>query len=596
MRPSDGFGPAVWGFARLGARPATAPPPPEPPRLSLPALTSEAAPELERTYFDVLGVHSDASAADIRRGYRRSALLAHPDKGGSRDEFQQVLRAFEVLSGDESRRLYQQQLRAASSASPRPAPGAFGGSAAAPPTVASRQQENAERLAGRARAARLERALLRLERALATLPREARRAALEGLPVLVRTELLQHMDAHRSRTRDCSTTQSPSSPSFYSGSDVGESRPAQAPTGEEPAGASPPSPPPSGPELGSCPVAVHKGIMRSSCKACSYYATVMVQMIVVNTRPDPCLEVIIKFHTALTRAKQKMATKPNDQELPVEDAFPEALQTVCAELNLDPQDLELSYAACISGARAYVGSTVSGRSCTRPCEAVAQRDRMLAALAEGWESFRLAYAACKVETVSSKRVCKTKTLAEALGILDAAFERFRPHREAVQARLKRQAERRAESERLSLAAGLVREEARSARMEAMARRGEARVQRAVRVLERILRPPLRPVKKHPPPRSGAAASATRRQREEGAVATSGGCHLRNASRARARGASKGANSGSSTAKRRGGGQRVAAKASRRFGAMSSTSARPSHRTSQATKQVAATAPRSVALK
>ena len=48
--------------------------------------------------YDRLGVHPDASAADIRSAYRRASLKHHPDKGGSREDFQAIAEAYAVLS------------------------------------------------------------------------------------------------------------------------------------------------------------------------------------------------------------------------------------------------------------------------------------------------------------------------------------------------------------------------------------------------------------------------------------------------------------------------------------------------------------------
>ena len=47
--------------------------------------------------FDVLGVGPDAEDAEIRRAYRRRAKEAHPDQGGSVEEFQRVKAAYEAI-------------------------------------------------------------------------------------------------------------------------------------------------------------------------------------------------------------------------------------------------------------------------------------------------------------------------------------------------------------------------------------------------------------------------------------------------------------------------------------------------------------------
>lgn len=45
-----------------------------------------------------LGVEPDADVAEIDAAYRERVLEAHPDRGGSRDELSDVLRAYEVLT------------------------------------------------------------------------------------------------------------------------------------------------------------------------------------------------------------------------------------------------------------------------------------------------------------------------------------------------------------------------------------------------------------------------------------------------------------------------------------------------------------------
>ena len=54
-------------------------------------------------YYDVLGVPTDASEADIKKAFRKLASQHHPDKGGDTDKFQQIQEAYEVL-GDANRR------------------------------------------------------------------------------------------------------------------------------------------------------------------------------------------------------------------------------------------------------------------------------------------------------------------------------------------------------------------------------------------------------------------------------------------------------------------------------------------------------------
>eukprot|EP00929_Paragymnodinium_shiwhaense_P008874 TRINITY_DN112854_c0_g1_i1.p1 TRINITY_DN112854_c0_g1~~TRINITY_DN112854_c0_g1_i1.p1 ORF type:complete len:342 (+),score=87.22 TRINITY_DN112854_c0_g1_i1:3-1028(+) len=68
-----------------------------------------------RTYYEVLDVPADASIPEIRRAYRRVALLEHPDKSTRQDaeaRFRLVAEAFEVLSNERKRRQYDEDLAA----------------------------------------------------------------------------------------------------------------------------------------------------------------------------------------------------------------------------------------------------------------------------------------------------------------------------------------------------------------------------------------------------------------------------------------------------------------------------------------------------
>lgn len=60
-------------------------------------------------FYAVLGVEKDASASDIKKAYMRKAMkgeYAHPDKGGDPKKFQELQRAYEVLSDADKRARY----------------------------------------------------------------------------------------------------------------------------------------------------------------------------------------------------------------------------------------------------------------------------------------------------------------------------------------------------------------------------------------------------------------------------------------------------------------------------------------------------------
>lgn len=60
------------------------------------------------SHYETLGVAADATAAEIKRAYRRSASQAHPDQGGTDEAMQAVNRAYECLSDPKRRAFYDQ--------------------------------------------------------------------------------------------------------------------------------------------------------------------------------------------------------------------------------------------------------------------------------------------------------------------------------------------------------------------------------------------------------------------------------------------------------------------------------------------------------
>ncbi len=65
---------------------------------------------MPRDYYDVLGVGRDASGVEIKKAYRKLALQFHPDRNPDDPEaevkFKEASEAYEVLSNDEKRQVY----------------------------------------------------------------------------------------------------------------------------------------------------------------------------------------------------------------------------------------------------------------------------------------------------------------------------------------------------------------------------------------------------------------------------------------------------------------------------------------------------------
>jgi molecular chaperone DnaJ len=66
----------------------------------------------KRDYYEVLGVHRNASETEIKKAFRKVAIQHHPDKNpgdkAAEDRFKEATEAYEVLSDGQKRAQYDQ--------------------------------------------------------------------------------------------------------------------------------------------------------------------------------------------------------------------------------------------------------------------------------------------------------------------------------------------------------------------------------------------------------------------------------------------------------------------------------------------------------
>lgn len=57
-------------------------------------------------YYDLLGVSASATELELKKAYRKAAIVNHPDKGGDEEKFKLIGEAYRVLSDTNLRAEY----------------------------------------------------------------------------------------------------------------------------------------------------------------------------------------------------------------------------------------------------------------------------------------------------------------------------------------------------------------------------------------------------------------------------------------------------------------------------------------------------------
>ena len=73
--------------------------------------TARTVPPRPTDYYKILGVSSSATTEEIKIAFRKAALLAHPDKGGSKQAFQALNEAHTIISNPHERESHDRDVR-----------------------------------------------------------------------------------------------------------------------------------------------------------------------------------------------------------------------------------------------------------------------------------------------------------------------------------------------------------------------------------------------------------------------------------------------------------------------------------------------------
>ena len=65
---------------------------------------------MRKDYYNILEIDKSASADDIKKSYRKLAMTHHPDKGGDEAKFKEISEAYEVLSDNDKKFKYDNNI------------------------------------------------------------------------------------------------------------------------------------------------------------------------------------------------------------------------------------------------------------------------------------------------------------------------------------------------------------------------------------------------------------------------------------------------------------------------------------------------------
>lgn len=59
-------------------------------------------------FYEILNLNKNCTTDEVKKAYRKLAIIHHPDKGGDQEKFKEISRAYEVLVDEDKRKLYDE--------------------------------------------------------------------------------------------------------------------------------------------------------------------------------------------------------------------------------------------------------------------------------------------------------------------------------------------------------------------------------------------------------------------------------------------------------------------------------------------------------
>lgn len=392
-------------------------------------------------YYRILNVARDADVAAIRSAYRRTALIVHPDKGGSEELFHLVAAAFETLSHKASREAYDlrcglqnsRDRNGRSHAKNRPA------TACEEERAAKRRCCNGysfpvpKRSAARPRCGmrkapcqvkhwevRKAAALRRLQTVLRSMDAERRKQAMTTLDFGVRRTLLVHMESEKRKASEKGSATRQNSPTRCAvpegchSTGACETRPGHS------SGCS------SLPKSGAA--GVHKlGAM--------YRASISVANMELYARFRQTLAAALDDHIVLMQIRDCLAGVSNDLSQKCIEDVVDICKDFCQKNSTSMEAIQLQ--AKVRVRASNLAGTVRVSSAELPlAEALAVRARLLSSRQQSWAAFRSEW----LSVMQSRQIpCQ-----QAIEVVDRAWTEAAARRksaEQIQERLLKEAVR-----------------------------------------------------------------------------------------------------------------------------------------------------------